>query len=62
MSILNHALHGQVWDNDGQSMSKSNKPNPALKFQKPAKKAGYQPGNTGQQSGNDRAINCSLKY
>jgi hypothetical protein len=39
-------------DNEGQSMSQSNEPNPALKFQKSAKKTGHQPGHTGQQSGN----------
>jgi hypothetical protein len=40
--------HGTMMDNDGQSMSHSNEPNPALKFQKPAKKTGHQPGHIGQ--------------
>jgi len=41
-----------MMDNDGQSISQSNNPNPALKFQKRVKRTGYQPGHTGQQSGN----------
>ena len=57
--------YGTIMDNDGQSMSQSNEPNPSLKFQKPAKKPGINrviSGNDRAIPGNDRAINYSLKY